>query len=327
LTESAPVRRRYAAEVPTHTITLNIDGVSRNFYAMRGIPLTFKGYFRNLAPNQIAHKIVKATEDDPNPTWTIRSLDDVNTFFEFEDVDKETFIRYFDFRTREREVKFYYDPDKIEDLFVKNIKFRDFPQVTMNNLKTLEINNNDMITTPDLSFYTPNLLNLDISSQNLMRSKDYIFANDQFQLLPDTLQVLNIDACYSSPNFLENDLPKVIDFSHMVNLKELYFNASIDLKIGIYDGTPIVYEDYSVNATIPVTQAEPGVAYEIVNKGNTNFRDPNFIKNSDLEQVSDGITETLSDGIFPQIPDSALYESAHRGSTSNQKSGCITKQI
>jgi hypothetical protein len=307
-TESAPIPKRYAAEVPTHIVTLNIDGTDRNFYAMKGIPLTFKGFFRNIAPNQIGHKVLQDNEDDPKPTWTLKALDEVGSFFEFEDVDIDTFIRYFDYRTREREVKFYYNPDKIEELFVKNIKFRDFPKVTMTGLLKLEIDRNDIITTPNLEFYTSNLIHLDISNQNLMRAKDYIFANDQFKLLPSTLEFLNVDGCYSSPNFIQNGVPKTIDFSHMTNLKELYFNANSELKMGVFDGTPIVYEDYSDNPVISVEDAEPGITYEVVSPGNTDFSDADFIKNSEIENVGLGMQESFVETNVPAIPPTALYD-------------------
>ena len=40
-------KRRFASEVPTHKVKLNINGSDMEFYAMRGIPLTFEAYYKN----------------------------------------------------------------------------------------------------------------------------------------------------------------------------------------------------------------------------------------------------------------------------------------
>ena len=277
---SEPDRRRYASEIPTDIVVINIDGVDREVYAMRGIPLTFEGVFRRAFAGSIGHKIVKRVESDPLPTWTIQNNDD-GKLFEFEDVAEDDFIQFFDFRTKQRTVNFYYNPSQIEELSVAGIRMRELPSVTLNNLKKLNVENNDFLTIPDIQFIAPTLEELNISDNNLMRTREFIDAKTVLGDLPATLKVLTASATVftnsrpevaneGSPESIiaSNVLVEVPDFSYLQNLESLTFVADSinDVQLAIADGKglPNVYSNYVDNPIIRLDEAVSGVPYRIV---------------------------------------------------------------
>lgn len=277
---SEPDLRRYASEIPTDIVVINIDGVDREVYAMRGIPLTFEGIFRRAFAGSIGHKIVKRVESDPLPTWTIQNNDD-GKLFEFEDVAEDDFIQFFDFRTKQRTVNFYYNPAQIEELSVAGIRMRELPQVTLNNLKKLNVENNDFLTIPDIQFIAPILEELNISSNNLMRTREFIDAKTVLGDLPATLKVLRASGTVftnSRPEVANEGLPESIissnilvevpDFSYLQNLESLTFVADSinDIRLSIADGKglPNVYSNYVDNPIIRLDEAVSGVPYRIV---------------------------------------------------------------
>lgn len=265
-TNVEPEARRYAAEIPTDLVTITVDGVEHQVYAMRGIPLTFNCIFRRIFLGQVTHKIVQLTENDPLPTWTVKNIDD-NSVFEFEDLDVEDSIQFYDYRVRERELSFYYNPAQIEKLNIAGIFTREFPPVTINNLKSLDISRNDFIELPDINFIAPTLEVLDISSQSLMRSRNDRTARQQFATLPPTLKELTANGCISSNRGLQSEVP---DMSHLVNLKKLSIDAQgarSKLQLGEAVVLPRVGSNFVNNPLIDIQDAAPGEYYAVISTG------------------------------------------------------------
>ena len=261
-----PKRRRFAAEIPTDLITLTIDGVEKQFYAMRGIPLQFTGTFRSLFTGQITHKIVQLTENDPLPTWTVENIED-GSIFEFEDLKVEDSIRYSDFRVKERQVSFYYPPAQIEALGLSGLFMREFPNVTIDNLKELNISRNDFIEMPSVSFIAPSLEILDVSDQNFMRSKNEKTARQQLASLPASLKEFTANAAFSSNYSTQNEVP---DFSNLVNLEYIEFNATglrSSLSLGEFITLPKFASNYVDHPVIDIIDMQPSKIYEIVSTG------------------------------------------------------------
>ena len=69
-TSIVPQEKEFPSEFPTHKIKLNIDGVDRELYAMKGIPVIFTGFFRNLDAT-IKVSLVSVDGNLISPSWKI----------------------------------------------------------------------------------------------------------------------------------------------------------------------------------------------------------------------------------------------------------------
>jgi Leucine-rich repeat (LRR) protein len=205
-----PIPKRFAAEVATHIITIDIDGTPTQFYAMRGIPLNFFGFFKN-ANFRIQ---VSRLTGSPFPTWVIQNQDN-NTEYVYENIGANTGIQFSDFTPRERRLDFYYDPNRITRIIMASMNISDFPEISMPLLIEININQNDFRQLPNILQISPNLQILRISGNNMSRSS--LSANQQLSNLPTTLLTLDMNGSFSDNNF--------IDLSYLTNLQTLNHNA------------------------------------------------------------------------------------------------------
>ena len=66
-TTITPEAKEFPSEFPTHKIQATIDGQTRSLYAMKGIPLTFRGYFRKVNAEIKLSSLIQNTP----PSWKI----------------------------------------------------------------------------------------------------------------------------------------------------------------------------------------------------------------------------------------------------------------
>ena len=69
-TTITPEAKEFPSEFPTHKIQATIGGQTRSLYAMKGIPLTFRGYFRRV---NAEIKLSSLIQDTP-PSWKISNV-------------------------------------------------------------------------------------------------------------------------------------------------------------------------------------------------------------------------------------------------------------
>ena len=84
---------------------------------MKGIPLIFRGFFRNLDAN------IKLTGliDGIPPSWKVVETGNANNYVNFADKDgQSTSISFRSSRSRERNVQFYYNPDNIAQITIQS---------------------------------------------------------------------------------------------------------------------------------------------------------------------------------------------------------------
>jgi hypothetical protein len=202
-------------EVPTHLITITVDGVDRQFYAMKGIPLRWRGFFQNATssnPNINFSDVTGASGSggsglycSVNPIgsaqarWIIRNTNDGQEFVS--EPGAETFF-FTNVTTEERDVELYYNPDEIVKLGVEGLNISDIARTVMDNLEYYNLALNDLSETPNFNLYAPNLISLRLNGNNLSRARDtngdFISANTQLNdNLPATLRYLDINGCFS----------------------------------------------------------------------------------------------------------------------------------
>ena len=164
---TAAQAKRFESEIPTHRIKVKIGNEDVYLYAMKGIPLTFKGFFRycNISININSLYSVR-------PSWVIK-----NTAGGYEWVYENRLngnlsnIVFSDTGARERDIQLYYPVAGIISLSMPAINLVELPPVSLPNLQTLDVNSNDFREMPNISQYT-NLTTFNISYNDLTRSTD-----------------------------------------------------------------------------------------------------------------------------------------------------------
>lgn len=216
-------KRRFASEIPTHKVKMNINGEDMEFYAMRGIPVSFEAFYKN-ATIRIRTSPPSEIIGYPTANLLITNLD--NNIEKSYKLGENTTIRHFDTTSRPRLLEYYYDPRYISELYLTNINLTSFPNNKMDNLSIADLRNNDFRELPNLKYITPALTQLNISGNNLTRTTNT--ANYQLNnylntptYLNTSLISLDISACFSDS--------ETIDLSSFSNLQSLYHYAADSL--------------------------------------------------------------------------------------------------
>lgn len=237
--------RRFAAEVPTHLVTIEVGGVPKQVYAMKGIPITFEGYFRNATLRSEVNAY-----DSILPTWTITNTDNGIEYAPYENIPLNYDLRFVDSRARPRKISLYYPPDNIRLLTLPLLNLIEWTNTVLPGLTTLDINSNDIREMPAFNVLTPNLLSLNVSSNNMSRAADefgvQIKANTQLSRLPTSLRVLTINGCFAD----DSD----IDLTYLTNLQTFNLDS-------IYSGNLRRYMTFT--GSTPAVDSNSIVTYSV----------------------------------------------------------------
>ena len=123
-TTLVPQVKEFASEVPTHKIETSIG----TLYAMKGIPIILKGFFRNL---NATIKIQNSTPFIP-ASWKIVETRNANAYSNFSNQGGTTStINYRSSVSRERFIQIYYNPDRILDISVTSANIRSLRQLSL----------------------------------------------------------------------------------------------------------------------------------------------------------------------------------------------------
>ena len=170
-TSSTPEVKEFDSEVPTSKIRCNINGKEVFLYAMKGIPLTFKGFFRNLN----AKVNINYTQGGSIPaSWKIVETGNANRFVNFKNIGTgESSIAFRSPISRERFIKFYYNPKHITEVQIRNANIRELPPTKLENCTLLDFAYNQIKTFPNIAFIAPKLDTL-----SFMRNPFYLSDNE-----------------------------------------------------------------------------------------------------------------------------------------------------
>lgn len=241
-----PVPLRYASEVPTNVMKIEINGEIKEVFVMKGIPLKLEASLSRITSDNLNH-VVEITDPDydPKPVWTVRNVDN-NALYEFENLDAIDGINFQDFVFRERLIEFYYNPIKILQLTAKRLGLKSFPKSNLGALTYLDLSANDLREIPDLKFISPVALRIaNMAFNDINRTS--LTAQQQISRISTSIEELYIEDTFEDDNIDSGYL----DFSALTNLKILDFAAGKRM----IDGgryTPKVntssIEEYFVNA-------------------------------------------------------------------------------
>lgn len=202
-----PIARRFAAQIPTHKIQVSIDGENYDLYAMKGIPIRFKGFFRTVRNLRVDVNFL----DPIRPSWIVRNSRTGQEFV-YEDrlsgsgTFRQSSINFFDSSADNREIEFYYPVDRITRIDLNNARIFELPKLTLPELQTLNIVNGDLLEMPDVANFYPKLLFLNLSDNDLTRSDDIELKSftrkviERLKTPQNTLTSLSINNVYAGQN-------------------------------------------------------------------------------------------------------------------------------
>ena len=132
---------------------------------MKGIPLVFKGFFRNLNASAVVQ-----LGGDKKASWKIVETANENLFTNYSNQGATTSsINYRSPISRERFIKLYKNPNEIEQITIRSANIRELPSTKLINCNSLDFAYNQLKTFPNFDFIAPNL-----STLSLMRNPFYL---------------------------------------------------------------------------------------------------------------------------------------------------------
>ena len=168
-TSLTPQAKEFDSEFPTSKITCTIGGQSVVLYAMKGIPLIFTGFFRNLDASISLTSLISNTP----PSWKIVETANPNNFTNFTNKVSGTTssINFRSSVSRERYIQFYYNPDNISKITLTSANITELPAVKLQNATELNFSNNQLRNFPDFTFISPTLQSLNLINNPLSQSE------------------------------------------------------------------------------------------------------------------------------------------------------------
>jgi Leucine-rich repeat (LRR) protein len=167
-TSLTPQAKEFASEFPTSKISCTIGGQTVLLYAMKGIPLIFTGFFRDLGASISLTSLINQT----SASWKIVETANANNFVNFANQGGTT--SSIDFRSsisRERYIQFYYNPDNISGITLTSANIAELPAVKLQNATALNFSLNQLRNFPNFNFISPNLQILNLSLNPLSQSE------------------------------------------------------------------------------------------------------------------------------------------------------------
>lgn len=167
-TSLTPQAKEFDSEFPTSKITCTIGGQSVVLYAMKGIPLIFTGFFRNLNASIGLTSLI----NDTSASWKIVETANPNNFTNFANRGNTTSsINFRSSVSRERYIQFYYNPDNISKITLTSANITELPAVKLQNATELNFSNNQLRNFPDFTFISPTLQSLNLINNPLSQSE------------------------------------------------------------------------------------------------------------------------------------------------------------
>jgi hypothetical protein len=234
-------RKRFESEIPTHRIEVEINGESIYLLAMKGIPLVFRGFFRNATELFAVVNVLNGLR----PSWIIKNTGDSGEYvFENVLVSSSSQITFRDTQAKQRDIYFYYPVDNITNLNLPSLSISELPTVVLPNLNSLNIAGNDFREIPNFSEFT-NLQTLSVQGNNLTRSFDselQRFNTTVANRLPPNLRTLNIGNCFSGPYTADISSRPLVS----LNIDTSYYGRRLTGTSPAVNGSTI--ENYSIGA-------------------------------------------------------------------------------
>ena len=167
-TTLTPQAKEFDSEFPTSKISCTIGGSTVVLYAMKGIPVVFTGFFRDLDASITLTSLISNTP----ASWKIIETGNANNFSKFANQGNTTSsINFRSSVSRERYIQFYYNPDNIAKITLTSANIAELPAVKFENVTELNFSSNQLRNFPDFTFISPNLTSLNLIGNPLHQSE------------------------------------------------------------------------------------------------------------------------------------------------------------
>jgi Leucine-rich repeat (LRR) protein len=217
------------SEVPTHKIEVTVNGSTLYFYAMKGIPLIFRGFFRDfnsdlrlVSRGAVSWRVVNNTAD-----YLTREYENVggsNT--------TRSFLRYRDTKAASKDIEIYHNPNNILTLPMFSVGLEELPAAQLEGLRTLYLYRNLIRTMPDFTVFCPNIFLLDVRENNMELGGDpnlRKFNNNVLARIPKSATEIRFGNTFNG-SITANIKPDTITAGNFVTGKEytiLSFNDGL----------------------------------------------------------------------------------------------------
>ena len=230
-TTTEPIAKQFRAEVATHVLKMNVNGVQEKFLVMKGIPLTFDCSFKTatLKANAIA---LQDGGSGPVPmVWKITNKDKPGGPF-VRQLLPSTSAPAYSFRDRTyskaRKVEFFYNPANITVLSMPRISMEQWTNVSLPALVDLNLSVNSLPFIPNFTTLAPALTTLDISQNPLYLADKFLASgltssNTQLNSLPTGMVSIKASGCFTDSG--------VIDLRTKTSLETLILSSSVGSNI------------------------------------------------------------------------------------------------
>lgn len=227
-TRAVPTARTFLSEVPTHKIKLRLNGTDRYFLVMKGIPIRFKGFFRDFDCT------IDFQSSSVKNSWRVYNTDGTSVQ-DFPDVGSNTSstLNYRSPFSSEKYIEVYTNPAIITRLTLNNCSIQEIPKSRLTALETFTFSTNGLVDFPNLVFFSPALKNLDVTNNPFFNGSDpdqRYFGSKIVAKMPSTLQTVSISGCFKG-SFVQNQLNKFTSLT------------SFDAQRSSYNGTSFFYPD------------------------------------------------------------------------------------
>jgi len=227
-TSLTPQAKEFDSEFPTSKITCTIGGQSVVLYAMKGIPLIFTGFFRNLNASIGLTSLI----NDTSASWKIVETANPNNFTNFANKGNTTSsIKFRSSVSRERYIQFYYNPDNISKITITSANITELPAVKLQNATELNFSNNQLRNFPDFTFISPTLQSLNLINNPLSQSEietERKLNSAVLNKIPTSVRDLYLGRTFYG------SIPQNIIANRFTNLRTLYLSR---------DGGPYFHPD------------------------------------------------------------------------------------
>ena len=193
-TRDIPTERTFESEIPTHRIKLRLNGADRYFYVMKGIPIRFKGFFRDFD-----FTLNFLTQTVRN-SWRVYRIDgtELQDFANIGGFSSST-LNYRSPFSAERYIEAYINPEIVTRAVLNNCNITDLPKSRLPVLNDLQFANNGLTTFPDLNFFAPNLTILNIDNNPFYNGptiEEQTLTKKIVARIPDSLITLDASGCF-----------------------------------------------------------------------------------------------------------------------------------
>ena len=213
-TTITPEVKEFPSEVPTSRIKCKIGTEIVYLYAMKGIPLVFKGFFRNLNASAVVNiSFTKAS-------WKIVETANENLYTNYTNQGaSSSSISYRSPISRERFIKLYKNPNDILNITITSANLRELPATKLINCTTLNFAYNQLKTFPNFAFIAPSLFTLSIMRNPFYLSdieSERTFNSAVLAKIPTSLTTLNMEGTFYGSierNIISARLSNLINFN------------------------------------------------------------------------------------------------------------------